>query len=439
MFEFGDKSKFKLFGEVADEIFNRDTHLSHGVALADGDAVVFKRIEVHGDAIGCADFVLTAVSLADRRGRVEVASEVLGKFDIQFFRFFVELFLQGEHCNLDRCDCVMQVEHDAGVVFADLLFFVCVAKECKEHSVCAERRLDDVRHVFLVGDGVDITQIFAACLDVLVKVVVGAVCNAPEFAPTEREFVFEVGGCFGVETKLFLVVVAQFEFFVVHAEIEKPLMAEVLPIVEPFKVGAGFAEKFKFHLLEFADTEDEVAGGDFVAETLADLTDAERHFLSRRALHVLEVDEDALCGFGAQIDGGSGVFRHADERLEHKVEFSHAREVAVAAHGAGNLVLVHVLFHLLVRPTCDVFFDAVLVHIVFDKIVCAVTGFAAFAVHKGIGETADMSACLPSGRVHNDCAVKSHVVGIFDDEFLPPSLLDVVFHLHAERAVVPRV
>lgn len=233
--------------------------------------------------------------------------------------------------------------------------------------------------------------------------------------------------------------IAQFEFFVVHAEIKKPLMAEVLPIVEPFKVGAGLAEKFKLHLFKFADTEDEVAGSDLVAEALADLTDAEGQFLSRRALHVLEVDKDALCGFGAQIDGGSGVFRHADERLEHKVEFSHAREVAVAAHGAGDLVLVHVLFHLLVRPACDVLFDAVLVHIVFDKIVCAVTGFAAFAVHKGIGETADMSACLPSGRVHNDCAVKSHVVGIFDDEFLPPGLFDIVFHLHAERAVVPRV
>ena len=59
------QSIFKLFGEVADEIFNRDTHLSHGVALADGDAVVFKRVEVHGDAIGSADLVLTAVSLAD--------------------------------------------------------------------------------------------------------------------------------------------------------------------------------------------------------------------------------------------------------------------------------------------------------------------------------------------------------------------------------------
>lgn len=50
-----------------------------------------------------------------------------------------------------------------------------------------------------------------------------------------------------------------------------------------------------------------------------------------------------------------------------------------------------------------------------------------------------MSACLPSGGVHDDRAVKTYVVGIFDNEFFPPSLLDVVFELDAERAVVPRV
>lgn len=50
-----------------------------------------------------------------------------------------------------------------------------------------------------------------------------------------------------------------------------------------------------------------------------------------------------------------------------------------------------------------------------------------------------MTACLPRCRVHNYCAVKSDVIGIFNHKFLPPSLLDVVFELNAERAVVPRV
>ena len=121
--------------------------------------------------------------------------------------------------------------------------------------------------------------------------------------------------------------IAEFEIFVSHTEVEKPLMAEILPIREPFKVGAGFAEKFKFHLLELADTENEVAGSDFVAETLADLSDSERNLFASGTLNVFEVNEYTLCGFGAEIHGGSGVFRDADKRFEHKVEFSYAGEV----------------------------------------------------------------------------------------------------------------
>ncbi len=32
------------------------------------------------------------------------------------------------------------------------------------------------------------------------------------------------------------------------------------PIVKPFKVGVGFAEKFAFHLFKLAETEEEVTG-----------------------------------------------------------------------------------------------------------------------------------------------------------------------------------
>ena len=102
-------------------------------------------------------------------------------------------------------------------------------------------------------------------------------------------------------------------------------------------------------------------------------------------------------------------------------------------------MLDDILFHLLVAPTRDVDVKAVFEVVFFDKVVGAMTGFAGFAIHQRIGKTADMSACLPSGGVHDDCAVKTYVVGIFDNEFFPPSLLDVVFELDAERAVVPRV
>ncbi len=294
---------FELFGEVVNEAVDGQANLRHSVAFAHGYATVFESVEVNGDAVGRADFVLTAVSLADGSGRIVVAGKVLGEFDIEFFRFLVELFLQGKHGNFDGCERVVQVKHDSRVVFTDLFFVVRVAEERKEHAVCAEGRLDDVRNVFFVGYGVDITQILARRFHMLIKVVVGAVRNAPEFAPTEREFVFEVGRRFGIEAEFFFFVVAKFEVFVLHTEVEQPLMAKVLPVAEPFEVRSRFAEKFKFHLLEFADTEDEVAGRDFVAETFADLTDSERDFLAGGALHVLEVYKYALRRFGTKIYG----------------------------------------------------------------------------------------------------------------------------------------
>ena len=293
----------ELLGEVVDEAVDGQADLRHSVAFAHGYATVFESVEVNGDTVGRADFVLTAVSLADGSGRIVVAGKVLGKFDIEFFCFLVELLLQGKHGNFDGCERVVQVKHDSRIVFADLFFVVCVAEECEEHAVCAEGRLDDVRNVFFVGYGVDITQILARRFHMLIKVVVGAVRNAPEFAPTEREFVFEVGRRFGIEAEFLFFVVAKFEVLVIHTEVEQPLMAEVLPVVEPFEVRSGFAEKFKFHLLEFADTEDEVARGDFVAETLADLTDSERDFLAGGALYVLEVYKYALRRFGTKIYG----------------------------------------------------------------------------------------------------------------------------------------
>ena len=64
----------------------------------------------------------------------------------------------------------------------------------------------------------------------------------------------------------------------------------------------GRHEELDLHLLELARAEDEVAGRDLVAERLADLRDAERRLLARELQHVLEVDEDALRGLGAQED-----------------------------------------------------------------------------------------------------------------------------------------
>ena len=79
-------------------------------------------------------------------------------------------------------------------------------------------------------------------------------------------------------------------------------MAERAPVFEPFEVGAGLAEEFKFHLLEFARAEREVAGRDLVAERFTYLADAERHFFAAGALDVFEVYEDALSCLGTEVE-----------------------------------------------------------------------------------------------------------------------------------------
>ena len=271
------------------------------------------------------------------------------------------------------------------------------------------------------------------------EVVVRAVRDAPELSPAEGEEELEVRGGFGIEAQLFRAVVAQTEFLVVEAQTEQPFVAEFAPVGEPFEVGAGFAEEFEFHLLEFAHAEDEVAGRDFVAEGLAYLPYTEGHALSGRALHVLEIDENALRRFGTEIDGARAVFRHALESLEHKVELADGSEIGLPAHGTHDAVVLDVLFHFLVGPACDIAVNALLFHIVLYEVVGTVTGLAGLAVHKRVGKTADMPRRLPDGGVHQYGAVDAHVVRAFGDELFPPRGFDVVFERDAEGTVIPGV
>ena len=60
--------------------------------------------------------------------------------------------------------------------------------------------------------------------------------------------------------------VAKTKVLLCDAERVEPIAAEASPIIEPLKVSARFAEKFKFHLLKFSYAEDEFARCDFVSE-----------------------------------------------------------------------------------------------------------------------------------------------------------------------------
>lgn len=232
-------SILELFLEISAEIFDGDAHLRHRVAFAHGDCSVFERVEVHRHAVRRAYLVLTAIALAYRPRAVEIAHEMLAKLGIYLLRLVRKLFLQWQHRDFNGSDGGMEMHHHAGVALAHFFLVVRVAKQREHHTLDAERRLDDVRHILLVGDGVGVGKVLAAGVDVLGEVVVRAVRDAPELSPAEGEEELEVRGGFGIEAQLFRAVVAQTEFLVVEAQTEQPFVAEFAPVGEPFEVCSG--------------------------------------------------------------------------------------------------------------------------------------------------------------------------------------------------------
>ncbi len=112
----------------------------------------------------------------------------------------------------------MQVQHGAHILLAlgvgQVLLIVGLAQEGQRHAVAAQRRLDDVGDVVLVGLGIEVLQALAGGLLMAAQVVVGAVGNAPQLAPVgEREGVLDVGGGAAVEGQLGGLVVAQAQVF----------------------------------------------------------------------------------------------------------------------------------------------------------------------------------------------------------------------------------
>ena len=193
----------------------------------------------------------------------------------------------------------MQPQYHTHVVLAvfilshDLLV-VGVAQHCQHTALHAQRRLHHIGDVALVGLRVEVGQILAGNVLVLGQVIVGAVRHAPQLTPAEGEQELEVRGGLGVEAQLLRVMIPQPQILVLQADAQQPVVAEGAPVLEPLQISAGLAEELQLHLLELPDTEDEVAGGDLVAEGLTDLAHAEGQLAPGGALGVDEVGEDAL-------------------------------------------------------------------------------------------------------------------------------------------------
>ena len=350
-----------------------------------------------------------------------------------------QLFGQGQHRGLEGRQGRVQVEHHPDVVLAVFVLahhflVVGVAEEGQGHAVGAQGGLDHVGDVPGVLLLVEIGQVFAGVLLVALEVVVGAVGDAPQLAPAEGEEVLHVGGGFGVEGQLLGPVVPEADVFLRHAQAEQPAAAELLPVGEPLQVRVGLAEELQLHLLELPGAEGKVAGGDLVAEALADLADAEGQLLPGGALHVGEVDEDALGGLGAEVDLVFRVLGHALEGFEHQVELADLGEILAAAVGALDVVLLDEGHHLVVGPAVGRLAGEVL-----DELVRPVAGLAVFTVHEGVGEAAHVAGGHPHLGVHQNGGVHAHIVGGLLDELLPPGFFYVVLEFYPQGAVVPGV
>src|SRR5258708_6845596 len=250
------------------------------------------------------------------------------------------------------------------------------------------------------------------------QIEVGAVVDALELLPAEREFILDVERVRGVMRELILAVLMPTQFLVSNPEPLDPIHPFRAPGLEPLVLRAGFHEKLHLHLLELASPKDEVAGRDLVAERLADLRNSKGDFLTRGLLHVQVIDVDPLRRLGAQVDDGRLFLDGPYERLEHQIELARGGERALAAaHGTLRVRLARRAFDLrIVRP------EPVL---------------ALLAVHEGVGEAGDVPGCLPDLGVHQNGGVEAFDVVTLVHHRPPPALFDVLLELDTERPVVP--
>jgi len=120
---------------------------------------------------------------------------------------------------------------------------------------------------------VEVGERLPAELGVLLEVEVGAVGDAHQLAPADREAVLHVGGAFGVVGQLVPRVLVQPQVVGLDAVAAEPREAILDPAVVPVLVGrpplhrlVGVDEVLDLHLLELARPEDEVARGDLVGK-----------------------------------------------------------------------------------------------------------------------------------------------------------------------------
>ena len=166
------------------KLIDGHTNLLHSIAVAHGNGIVLKRIEVNRYAHGRADLVMAAVTLAYGAGIIVINHELLGKHAVNLARLVAQLvLLQRQNCGFIRSDGGMQMQNVPHVAIFKRFFIVSVAQEHQQHSFYANGRLYDIRHILFVGERIGIGKILTGLLGMCAQVEIGAARNAPKLAP----------------------------------------------------------------------------------------------------------------------------------------------------------------------------------------------------------------------------------------------------------------
>ncbi len=194
----------------------------------------------------------------------------------------------------------MELENSAVVAFFVFFYGVSITKNSKEEPTETHRSLENPWNVFFVSHGVGLVEVGTGEFLMLCEVVIAAVVNTHELIVTATwVVVFNIPSVFGVENEVFVLVPVKVFFF--DAEAEEPVPLFLLDALVVVFVFARFDEILRVGLFEFAAAEEEVAGGDFVAEGFADLGNTEGDFDATSIDDVLKIEIDTLAGFARKI------------------------------------------------------------------------------------------------------------------------------------------
>src|SRR5687768_5696448 len=226
------------------------------VPIPDCCRIAAGRVTVDRDAERRSDLVLAAVPAPDRAGLVIEHRErwtQLLREALSDLRHPV-LLHEREDSGLDRSERRVKSEHDAPLIFSlDLLLAVAVHEQREQRAVRPDGRLDDVRHVPPIVRLVEVLELLSRELLMLREIVISAIVDTLDLLEAEvaAEVEVDVEGGPGVVRELIAGLLVELEPALLEPQPAVPRHALVLPVLEPFHVGARLDEELHLHLLEF--------------------------------------------------------------------------------------------------------------------------------------------------------------------------------------------